>query len=232
MEMLGIPARHTCECLTGNLHKGRHRRCLHRRAWSTVIPAVCWCESPSCLPARARSKGRLRGGDTAQWGTLAFPQPAGRISGFVSELWAGVSSCGCYKNPESGSLGGQWGELQTPEVVAPGWLEALAYLSLMTFRSQNVSPHRHPGGQGGGEEGHPSSHCAFTPCSASSAFYNLSSLFFLEPRNGKRPIILRQRFSPGCGGLTFVVAARCPPRDSLRVCSLCTENTPAATWLP
>lgn len=89
-------------------------------------------------PARAESRGWLRGGDIAQWGALVFPKPAGRISGSISELWAGTSSCGCYENPESGSVGGQRGELQTPEGVAPGWLKALAHLPLMTFKSQNL----------------------------------------------------------------------------------------------
>lgn len=107
MEMLGIPAWHMCKCLTGNLHKGRHCCCLHICAWSTMIPAICWCESHH-ITCKSTEQGLTVGGDdTAQWRALAFHKPAGRISGFISELWTGASSCGCYGNPKSGSLGGE-----------------------------------------------------------------------------------------------------------------------------
>lgn len=89
--------------------------------------------------------------DASQRGTLAFPQPAARTPDFVSKLRAGAFSHGFYENPESGSLSGWWGVLQKPEVIALGWLEALAHLSLMTFKSQSVSPTELTGTQVGRE---------------------------------------------------------------------------------
>lgn len=204
-EMLGIPAQHMCEGLTGNLHKGRHRCCLHSCAWSTMIPALCWCESHP-----TPSKGWLRGGDTAQWGALAFPKP-------------GAECQALFQN---------YGQV-FPLVVATRILRVGVWVgrAVDTWRGctcvaerisspvpldiQNVSPHRDPGGQGGGEEDDPSSHCAFTSCNENSAFHNLLFFsFFFSTMSGRRPIILRQSFLPGCGGFTFAVAARCPPRHS------------------
>lgn len=60
--------------------------------------------------------------------------------------------------------------------------------------SKRLRAHKDSGGQGGGKKGHPSDYCDHTPHNASSAFYNLSSLFLFVPMSSKSPIILRERF--------------------------------------
>lgn len=69
MEMLGIPAWHMCKCLTGNLHKGRHCCCLHICAWSTMIPAICWCESHH-IACKSTEQGLTVGGMIQHSGEL------------------------------------------------------------------------------------------------------------------------------------------------------------------
>lgn len=107
--------------------------------------------------------------------------------------------------------------------------------SLVPYDIQESKSYPKRGGQGGDEEGHLSSHCAFTSCSGSFAFFSLSSLFFLffllSTMSAKRPIILRQSFSPGCGGLTFALATRCPSRHCLSLFSLHRDHpcSPLAT---
>lgn len=72
MEMLGAPAWHTCKCLTGNMHKSRHRCCLHSCAWSTMIPAICWCESHH-TPCKSREQGLTEGRWYSTVGCSGFP---------------------------------------------------------------------------------------------------------------------------------------------------------------
>lgn len=179
MEMLGIPVWHMCKSLTGNLHKGRHSCCLHSSAWSTMIPAICWCE-PHHNPCKSTEQGLTEG----RWYSTLRP------SGFPKACWQDIrlyfrimGRCFLlWLLPESWEWESEWAVGRAADTWRGcTWVaESISSLVLMTFKSQNISPHRDPSGQGGGEEGHPSSHCAFTSCSASSASYNLSSIFFLS----------------------------------------------------
>lgn len=235
MEMLGIPAWHTCEFLTENLHKGRHTCCLHSCAWSTVMPAIWWCDSHHSL-CKITEKGLTEGRWHSTVRHSSFPQTCWqnirlyfRIMGKRFLLWLLWESWEWECGRALGRAADTWRGCT--------WVAgSLAHLSHVLFESQNVEETL--AGKEEVKKATPPVTVPLLPAVQvlfSTAFLLFSfflSFFLLPTMNGKRPTTQRQKISPGCGGLTFAVAARCPPRHSLRICSLCTEMTPAASWLP
>lgn len=173
---------------------------------------VLWSLPSACVrcPLQTQDRSWMRGGNTPQWSTLAFPQPAARISDFVAKWRAGASSCGCYENPESVSLGGWWGELQKPEVIASGWLEALAHLALNDIQESkclNLQSSQGPRWAGRRWRRPPLRLlCLYSP--QCKFCFLQSSLFSFVPMSGKRPIILRQKFLSVAGSVARYLHVR------------------------
>lgn len=136
-------------------------------------------------------------------------------TGLYFRIMGGISSCGWYENPESGSLVGSAADTWRSYTWVAESINS--HIACDIQESKCLTPQRPRWARSKWWRPPLQSLCLYflqRKFCFLQPFFSFLFFFLLSTISGRRPIILKQSFSPGCGRLSFAVAARCPPRNS------------------